>query len=72
MKKLIKEECFNLQWLKSKSRKLSGDPVLLEKTLHAFALLGDNGLKGYKNNETADFLEDGIRKICSHLLISKT
>ena len=40
MEKLIKEKCFNLQWLKSKSRKLSGDPVLLEKTLHAFALLG--------------------------------
>ncbi len=144
MKKLIKEECFNLQWLKSKSRKLSGDPVLLEKTLHAFApntigvpfetkngnsmvmqvvkQLYDIGelfdiansfneisiayraaytketgykdndfsekqvlqdtidtchnllqirLRGYKNNLAADFLEDGIRKINSHLLDDK-
>lgn len=36
----IKQSCFNKKWLKSKAAELSGDPVLVEKTIHAFALLG--------------------------------
>ncbi|MEA3391831.1 MAG: nucleotidyl transferase AbiEii/AbiGii toxin family protein [Candidatus Marinimicrobia bacterium] len=37
---LLKEECFTEKWINAKSRELSGNPDLIEKTLHAFALLG--------------------------------
>ncbi len=40
MKNLLKTDCFLEKWLKDKSRDLSGNPILIEKTLHAFALLG--------------------------------
>jgi len=40
MKELIKNTCFTENWLKSKARELSGNPVLVEKSIHAFALLG--------------------------------
>lgn len=36
----VKDCCFDKSWIKSKSKELSCDPVLLEKTIHAFALLG--------------------------------
>jgi len=35
-----KNSCFTENWLKSKAQELSGNPVLVEKTIHAFALLG--------------------------------
>ena len=40
MQELIKITCFTENWLKSKAQELSGNPVLVEKTIHAFALLG--------------------------------
>lgn len=40
MQELLKPECFTEKWLKNSSKELSGDPVLFEKTAHAFALLG--------------------------------
>ncbi len=40
MQQLINANCFTENWIESKAKKLSGDPVLVEKTIHAFALLG--------------------------------
>lgn len=40
MLELLKPTCFTEKWLNSKSRELSENPDLIEKTLHAFALLG--------------------------------
>ena len=40
MQELLKSECFTEKWLKNRSKELSGDPVLFEKIVHAFALLG--------------------------------
>jgi len=40
MEKLIKPICFTKNWLEAKTKELSGNPVLVEKTIHAFALLG--------------------------------
>jgi len=40
MRELIKPRCLTKEWLKSKAGGVSGDPVLVEKTIHAFALLG--------------------------------
>jgi len=40
MRELIRPRCFTEKWHTSKARELSGDPVLVEKTIHAFALLG--------------------------------
>ncbi|MCF6176134.1 MAG: nucleotidyl transferase AbiEii/AbiGii toxin family protein [Victivallaceae bacterium] len=40
MEKLIADRCFTEDWLKSKASALSGDTTLVEKTVHAFALLG--------------------------------
>ena len=40
MQELIKTYCFTNKWLTFKAKDLSGDPVLIEKTVHAFALLG--------------------------------
>ena len=40
MRELVKPRCFTEEWLKLKASQLSGDPLLVEKTIHAFALLG--------------------------------
>ncbi len=40
MKELLKPVCFTYDWLINKSSELSGDPTLIEKTVHAFSLLG--------------------------------
>lgn len=40
MQELIKSHYFTEEWLTSKPKDLSGNPVLIEKTVHAFALLG--------------------------------
>jgi hypothetical protein len=40
MKNVIKKRCFSLDWIKKQKKLLSTDPVLIEKTIHAFALLG--------------------------------
>ncbi len=40
MKALIKEICFSEKWLKDKAIEFNADPLLLEKTVYAFALLG--------------------------------
>ena len=40
MQALIKSYCFTEKWLTSKTKEVSGDPTLIEKTVHAFALLG--------------------------------
>ncbi len=38
---MIEDICFTADWLRRKRRELNGvDPGLLEKALHAFALLG--------------------------------
>ncbi|MGD9157996.1 MAG: nucleotidyl transferase AbiEii/AbiGii toxin family protein [Desulfobacteraceae bacterium] len=40
MQELLKSEYFTEKWLITKSKELSGDPILFEKTVHAFAMLG--------------------------------
>lgn len=40
MQELIKSNCFTKNYLVAKAKELSGDPKLIEKTIHAFALLG--------------------------------
>ncbi|MCF6270992.1 MAG: nucleotidyl transferase AbiEii/AbiGii toxin family protein [Melioribacteraceae bacterium] len=40
MQNLIKSECFTAKWIKTKKDETSGNSVLIEKTIHAFALLG--------------------------------
>ena len=40
MLELLKQKCFSKEWIDYKSHKLSGDPVLIEKVLYAFTLLG--------------------------------
>ncbi len=40
MRELIKPKCFTKNHLIAKAKELSGDPILVEKTIHAFALLG--------------------------------
>jgi len=37
---LIKSECFTAEWINRKKTETSGNSVLIEKTIHAFALLG--------------------------------
>lgn len=36
---LINSKCFSKEWIISKSKEFSGDPILIEKTIRAFALL---------------------------------
>lgn len=36
----MKKHCFTADWINTKKDDLSGDPILIEKTIHAFALLG--------------------------------
>ncbi len=36
----IKNSCFTADWIKTKKEDLLGDPILIEKTINAFALLG--------------------------------
>ncbi|MBN2833601.1 MAG: nucleotidyl transferase AbiEii/AbiGii toxin family protein [Candidatus Delongbacteria bacterium] len=40
MQDLINPKCFSQEWIISKSKQFSGDPILIEKTIRAFALLG--------------------------------
>ncbi|HAQ61291.1 TPA: hypothetical protein DCR49_04720 [Candidatus Delongbacteria bacterium] len=40
MKLLINSKCFTSEWINQKKEALSGDPVLIEKVINAFALLG--------------------------------
>lgn len=40
MQNLIKTNCFSLDWIMAKRKEFSGDPILIEKVIHAFALLG--------------------------------
>jgi hypothetical protein len=40
MHDLINSKCFSREWIISKSKEFSGDPILIEKTIRAFALLG--------------------------------
>ena len=37
---MINERCFTVEWLEQKRREIRADPYLLERALHAFALLG--------------------------------
>jgi len=37
---MIEKICFTAEWLEQKRRALKTDPGLLERALHAFALLG--------------------------------
>ncbi len=37
---MISKNCFTDHWLEQKRRQLKTDPYLLERALHAFALLG--------------------------------
>lgn len=44
---MIADECFTAKWQGSKREELGGcDPVLLEKTIHAFALLDALAARG--------------------------
>jgi len=40
MQDFMKKYCFTADWINTKKKELSGDPVLIEKAIHAFALLG--------------------------------
>jgi len=58
MQVFIKNGCFNSDWIKTKKEELAGDPVLIEKTIHAFALLG------YLVQTETDFIfKGGLRDI---------
>jgi predicted nucleotidyltransferase component of viral defense system len=57
----VKACCFDKTWIISKSKSLLCDPVLLEKTVHAFALLGF--LAGLKE----DFVFKGGTSILLHV-----
>ena len=44
---MIADQCFTIEWQTSKREELGGcDPVLLEKTIHAFALLDALAVRG--------------------------
>lgn len=57
----IKKHCFNADWIKTKKEELSGDPILIEKTIHAFALLG------YLIQAETDFVFKGGTSILLHV-----
>lgn len=40
IRNFINNSCFTVNWINTKKEKISGNPVLIEKTIHAFALLG--------------------------------
>ena len=60
MQVFIKNSCFNADWIKTKKEELSGDPVLIEKTIHAFALLG------YLVQTETDFVFKGGTSLLLH------
>ncbi len=61
MQRFIKEHCFIADWIEAKRKELSGDPVLIEKTIHAFALLG------YLVQIEADFIFKGGTSLLLHV-----
>jgi predicted nucleotidyltransferase component of viral defense system len=58
---LIKSECFTDKWINSKKDETSGNSVLIEKTIHAFALLG------YLVQLEPDFVFKGGTSLLLHL-----
>ena len=45
---MIKKNCFTADWLNKKSKEFKADPYLLERAVHAFALLGHLAGSGLK------------------------
>jgi hypothetical protein len=39
--KMIKKKCFKSTWITNKHKEISADPILVEKAIYAFELLGD-------------------------------
>jgi hypothetical protein len=44
---MIKKKCFKNNWITNKYQEMNIDPILIEKVLYAFELLGN--LKRYKS-----------------------
>ena len=44
---MIKKKCFENNWIISKYKEIQADPILIEKAIYAFELLGN--LKRYKS-----------------------
>lgn len=38
---MIKKKCFEKNWIVSKHKELKADPILIEKAIYAFELLGN-------------------------------
>lgn len=60
MKEFVKRDCFTQDWIKTKKEELSGDPTLIEKCIHAFALLG------YLAQSEIDFVFKGGTSLLLH------
>ena len=61
MQNLVKSECFTAEWINRKKNETSGNSVLIEKTIHAFALLG------YLVQLEPDFVFKGGTSLLLHL-----
>lgn len=61
MQDFMKKYCFTADWIKTKKEELSGDPILIEKTIHAFALLG------YLVQTKMDFIFKGGTSLLLHV-----
>ena len=63
---MISEICFTTDWLERKRKELGNvDPVLLERSLHAFALLGhlaDSGLEFVFKGGTSLLLHTPVKQ----------
>ena len=61
MQNFVNNNCFTADWIKAKKEELSGDPVLIEKAIHAFALLG------YLVQTKMDFIFKGGTSLLLHV-----
>ena len=61
MLSLLKKESFTKTWINDKSKEMSVDPILIEKTIHAFALLG------YISQLDANFVFKGGTSLLLHV-----
>ncbi len=61
MKSFINGKSFTVNWIKEKHKELKGDPILIEKNIHAFALLG------YLVQAKLDFVFKGGTSLLLHL-----
>jgi len=81
--KMIKKKCFKSSWIVSKHKEINADPILVEKAIYAFELLGNLIFKisintsflicqldfrGSIKNEYTKELREGARRIKSHIL----